>query len=296
MHTNYLNDEQIEQFLTRGHIVLHDCFSPDFARDWTQKAFVRLGYDPNDKSTWINPRIHMPGENTVEVRDFAPDAWAAMCDLCGGEERVAQPYKWSDAFICNFGIGADKPWQAPSPQVPGWHKDGDFFRHFLDSPEQGLLTLVVWSDVIHQGGATFVACDSVPVVARFLAQHPEGLGPHQFDFRDLIGQCHDFIEVTGKPGDVVLLHPYVLHASSQNVRGVARFITNPPIHLKQPMNFNRDNAGDFSPIEQSVLRGLEVERLDFAPQAPRERFTPERVKQEHKMAAEQKARLAAANG
>ncbi len=296
MHINYLNDEQREQFLTRGHIVLHDCFSPDFARDWTDLAFVRLGYDPDDKATWTQPRVHMGSENTVEVRDFAPDAWAAMCDLCGGEERVSQPYKWSDGFICNFGIGADKPWQAPSAQVPGWHKDGDFFRHFLDSPEQGLLTLVVWSDVIHQGGATFVACDSVPVVARFLAQHPEGLGPHQFDFRDLIGQCHDFIEVTGKPGDVVLLHPYVLHAASQNVRGVARFITNPPIHLKQPMNFNRDNPDDFSPIEQSVLRGLEVERLDFVPQAPRERFTPERVKQEHKMAAQQKARLAAANG
>lgn len=295
MQHRYLNDGQIEQFLTRGHIVLHGCFSRETAREWTDKAFVRLGYDPNDKAAWTQERVHMAGENYVEVREFAPDAWAAMCDLCGGQERVAQPYHWGDGFICNFGLGSDKPWQPPSAQVSGWHKDGDFFRHFLDSPEQGLLTLIVWSDVIHQGGATFVATDSVPVVARFLAGHPEGLGPHQFDFRDLVSQCHDFIEVTGKPGDVVLLHPYVLHAASQNVRGVARFITNPPIHLKEPMNFNRDHADDFSPIELAVLRGLGVERLDFQAQAPRERFTPERVRQEHKLASEQRARLATAN-
>ena len=61
-------------------------------------------------------------------------------------ETTAKP-GWSDGFIINFGLGADQPWQPPSPEVSGWHKDGDFFRHFLDSPEQGLLTIVVWSDI-----------------------------------------------------------------------------------------------------------------------------------------------------
>ena len=56
----------------------------------------------------------------------------------------------------------------------GWHKDGDFFRHFLDSPEQGLLTFVLWSDIEPRGGGTFVAADSVPVVARTLAAAPGG--------------------------------------------------------------------------------------------------------------------------
>jgi hypothetical protein len=55
----------------------------------------------------------------------------------------------------------------------GWHKDGDFFRHFLVSAEQALLTFVLWTDMLHKGGGTFVAADSVPVVARFLAEHPD---------------------------------------------------------------------------------------------------------------------------
>jgi hypothetical protein len=50
---------------------------------------------------------------------------------------------------------------AAVPSSPDWHKDGDFFRHFLDSPEQGLLTIVLWSDIEERGGGTFIAPDSV---------------------------------------------------------------------------------------------------------------------------------------
>ena len=117
--------------------------------------------------------------------------------------------------------------------------------------------------MLHKGGGTFVAADSVPVVARFLAEHPEGVLPDDFDYAELIGQCHDFVEMTGEAGDVVLLHPYTLHATSQNVLGVSRIITNPPLALREPMNFNRPDPDDFSLVEQAVLRGLGVGRLDF---------------------------------
>ena len=289
-----LTEDQVEHFLSRGYVVLHDCFSRDAARAWTDQAFVRLGYDPNDPSTWKEAVIHMPSHQRVDVKEFAPRVWGAVCDLLGGEERIQQPYNWGDGFIVNLREGADRPWEPPSPSVKGWHKDGDFFRHFLDSPEQGLLTLVLWSDVLPRGGATFVAADSVPVVARFLAEHPEGVLPNEFDHRSLIAQCHDFVEATGQVGDVFLLHPYILHAKSQNLLGIPRLITNPPVHLREPMNFNRPNPDDFSPVELAVLRGLGVERLDFHPTAPRERVVPERVARQQKMLAEEKARLSQA--
>ena len=289
-----LTEDQVEHFLSRGYVVLHDCFSRDAARAWTDQAFVRLGYDPNDPSTWKEAVIHMPSHQRVDVKEFAPRVWGAVCELLGGEERIQQPYNWGDGFIVNLREGADRPWEPPSPSVKGWHKDGDFFRHFLDSPEQGLLTLVLWSDVLPRGGATFVAADSVPVVARFLAEHPEGVLPNEFDHRSLIAQCHDFVEATGQVGDVFLLHPYILHAKSQNLLGIPRLITNPPVHLREPMNFNRPNPDDFSPVEMAVLRGLGVERLDFHPTAPRERVVPERVARQQKMLAEEKARLSQA--
>ena len=57
------------------------------------------------------------------------------------------------------------------------------------------------------------------------------------------------------------------------------------------MNFNRANPADFSPVEQSVLRGLGLERLDFRITGERERIVPERVRRQQKMLKEQKKRM-----
>ncbi len=290
-----LTQEDVNHFIEKGHIILKDCFPRELAEQWRGFAFKRLGYDPNDPKTWLEPRIHLPSMNRVLIEEVAPRAWDAICDLLGGEDRIINLWAndakpgWSDGFIINFALGADTPWQPPSSEVGGWHKDGDFFRHFLDSPEQGLLTIVVWSDIYPKSGGTFVACDSVQHVAQRLYEHPEGLLPSGFG--GLIDKCQDFVEITGNAGDVVLLHPFILHAASQNPSGRARFITNPPVGLKEPMNFNRKNPDDFSPVELGVLHGLGKERLDFKPTAPRERLVPERVKRQQKMLEEQKKRL-----
>ena len=286
-----LTESDIEHFISKGHIILKECFSGDLAAEWREFAFKRLGYDPDDSTTWEEPRVHLPSMNRMPIREIAPRAWDAICDLLGGEERIANTDPtWGDGFIINFALGADKAWTPPESHYTGWHKDGDFFRHFLDSPEQGLLTIVVWSDIAPKSGGTFVACDSVKHVAQHLYNHPEGLLPGQ-GFGQLYEKCEDFVEITGNAGDVVLLHPFILHSASRNPSGRARFITNPPVALKEPMNFNRDNSDDFSPIELAVLRGLGKERSDFKPTAPRERLVPDRVKRQKKMLEDQKKRL-----
>jgi hypothetical protein len=101
-----------------------------------------------------------------------------------------------------------------------------------------------------------------------------------------LDECSDLTEMSGEVGDVVLLHPFMLHCASQNVLKVERLITNPPVHLKEPMDFNRENPEDFSPVELAVLRGLGVDRYDFQPTAPRERIVPERVRIQEAMRKE----------
>jgi hypothetical protein len=269
-----LTDEQVAQFLERGFVTVRGAFDAAGAQRWLDDAWIRFGYDRDDPGSWTEKRVHLSARSQVDARTFAPPAWRSAMELTGGEERVLPP------------------WQPPSPAVGGWHKDGDFFRHFLDSPEQALLTFVLWTDMLPKGGGTFVAADSVPVVARFLAEHPEGVLPGEFDYAGLIGQCRDFVEMTGQAGDVVLLHPYVLHATSQNVLGVSRIITNPALALREPMNFNRPDAEDFSLVEKAVLRALGVDRLDFVPTAPRESVVPDRVRRPRAVA--ENARLGAA--
>ena len=230
MTDTVLTDDQVDSFVAHGHLTLPGCFTRDDAQPLLDEAWIRLGYDPRDPGTWEQQRVHMPSLRHLEVRDFAPKVWGAACELLGGAERIEQPYTWGNGFIVNLGLGADRDWEPPSASSPGWHKDGDFFRHFLDSPEQGLLTIVLWSDIEPRGGGTFVAADSVGPVARLLAEHPEGILPDDFDYDALVAQCTSFVEITGRLGDVVLMHPYVLHAVSQNHRGTARVHHQPADH------------------------------------------------------------------
>ena len=224
-----LTPEQAQHFVEKGYVTVKGCLDRDLAKKWTDEAYSRLGYDPNDRSTWTKDIVWMDRNHIVPIKDLSPKAWGALCDVAGGEDRIddrimeieSQHFttinstEWSDAFIVNFRRGADKPWMKPSPEAGGWHKDGSFFRHFLDSREQALLTIVYWSDVGHKGGGTFIAPDSIGVVAQYLADHPEGVDP-SFDFGSLIHKCGEFVEVTGEVGDFIILHPYMLHASSNN--------------------------------------------------------------------------------
>lgn len=281
-----LTDEHVDNFLTHGYIYLEDCVDLTIADRWIDEAYERLAYDPADVSTWEKDIVWMDHKNVLPVWEVAPKAWAAICDVIGGVDRLEDKvmaiesnhfstinsFIWSDSFIVNFRRGADEPWQPPSADVGGWHKDGSYFKHYLDSREQALLPIVLWSDMLHQGGGTFIATDSVRVVARYLADHPEGLKPGQIPFTELLSQCTEFKEVTGKAGDFVLLHPFMLHASSQNVLKQPRFMSNPPVVLKEPMNLNREDPTDFSLLERATLHYLGLERLDFQPTEPRESY------------------------
>ncbi len=281
-----LSKAQIDSFFSKGYLVLNNAVNTSMSDKWIEFAYTRLGYKKDDPRSWEKDIVWMDHHHQVPVHEIAPKAWDAILELVGGEDRIEpkvmaieskhfstiNTFTWSDSFIVNFRRGADAPWQPPSAKVGGWHKDGSYFRHFLDSREQALLPIVCWGDMLHQGGGTFVATDSVRLMARFLADHPEGVHPGDFKFQEMVAKCTQFEEITGKAGDVVLIHPFMLHASSQNVLGRPRFMSNPPVVLKEPMNFNRANPAEFSLLERATLHYLGVDRLDFRPTAPRESF------------------------
>lgn len=63
-----------------------------------------------------------------------------------------------------------------------------------------------------------------------------------------------FFEATGEVGDVYLLHPLMLHSASKNLTRDIRIITNPPVSLKEPFNFDRENEKDYSLVELKTIR------------------------------------------
>lgn len=55
-------DEQVDCFMKNGYVKLEGAIAPEKVADWTQDVWIRLGMDPNDKSTWSREWTNMPGE------------------------------------------------------------------------------------------------------------------------------------------------------------------------------------------------------------------------------------------
>lgn len=102
-----------------------------------------------------------------------------------------------------------------------------------------------------------------------------------------------FHEATGRVGDVYLLHPFMLHSASRNLLRQVRIITNPPVALKEPFNYNRKNISEYSLVEQKTL--LDLDRPEGLPEwhitKPRERVIPARVKRQEEMKRQELERL-----
>lgn len=168
----HLTEEQVGSFMKHGFLRIPNCFSREKAEEWTRTVWKRLGMSPTDKSTWTEERMNMPSHRKEAVAAFAPKAWAAMCELLGGEDRIAsESSTWNDGLIVNLG---SKEWEGKFPhprELPGWHVDGDFFIHFLDSPEQALLVIPLFTDIQPNAGGTVICSDGVPAIAKCLVRY-----------------------------------------------------------------------------------------------------------------------------
>ena len=60
---------------------------------------------------------------------------------------------------------------------------------------------------------------------------------------------------TGKAGTVYLCHPFLIHAAQDNFIGSPRFLAQPPLLPKQPIELNKDDK-DYSPVEIAIRNGL----------------------------------------
>jgi hypothetical protein len=260
-----LNEDDIEHFYSRGFVRVENAINESVLKAWSAEGARRVNSVENPPDTGIIELQHTKREY---LHNIAPRAWYAMLQLLGGESRVKVPEIRDDWNYNSKKVSPDD-WLAPEQQDRGWHIDGDYFKHFLDSPEQALLCLIIWSDVGPRSGGTFLACDSIKHVAELLMRDRTGLLPT--DFTHIYGLCKDFHEVTGKAGDVILAHPFMIHAPSSNTTGSQRLLTNPPVSLLDRMNFNRED-GQYSVLEQSILNVLGLDQIDYVREGEDEHF------------------------
>ncbi|MDQ2732490.1 MAG: hypothetical protein M3Y56_12590 [Armatimonadota bacterium] len=292
-----LTEEQVDHFIERGYVRLEEAFSPQqalAAQDFLWERLAANGLKKEDPASWTEPLVHLKETYTDPV--FGACSTERLRDAV--EDLVGRG-RWSDReatgnwgwWPVNFSLGSDRPWDVPTG---GWHWDGQHFRHFADSPDQGLLLLCMFSETGSHGGATLVADGSHFIVARHLASRPEGWD-HQEALRSCPsthpwlaeltgrpygeetsaatsrgGRIHHFMhnitmverreyllveEAVASPGDVYLCHPFLYHAPSQNHSGVPRFMCNRTTPLRERMQIHRTDE-DYSAVEISIRRAL----------------------------------------
>lgn len=291
-----LTQNEIEQFVELGWVKVPQAFDRQAAlkaQDFLWEQVEKRGIKRADQTTWTTPMLRI-NENyaTEDFSDCNSDRLSdAIEDLVGVGRWTGRgvPNNWG-WWPVNFSDGSDLEWDVPSN---GWHWDGIHFNHQVDSPDQGLLCLCIFSDIGPQGGGTLVAEGSHKIVARYLAEQKEAvkLGDgiqavnksHDW-FSRLTGQLevppstnekstdridyfmnHTYkdnganlrvIETTAEAGDVFLCHPFLYHASSQNHSGIPRFMCNRTTPLTERLNVTNDFEGENTPLELSIRKAL----------------------------------------
>lgn len=271
-----LEPAEIEQFLLDGFLIIRGCFDPQISAQWVRDANRRIrdeperwvknydpndsarnlsGYDPERPETWTWQRINLEGSQTVPVEQFAPRGWAAICDLLGGPERI-KTRTWTNYLIVNFNADADADVPGPAPDWIGWHIDDPSPVTRLDRITNGLIGIAIHSDLRPRSGGTWLALDSVGRVSRLLAAHPEGVDFCSGRGVGVTTECKHFVEVTGDVGDLLLIHPLMMHSSSPNPSGRIRWMGNPMVYLERPLQPLRTD-GQLSPVELAIRRAIE---------------------------------------
>ena len=273
-----LGESDIEHFLRNGYVAVRGAIAREtceelidrlhtrlraFPERWLRQAdprtlaALRQLAKPDDPAAWPAERLNVEAERSLSIAELCPRVWGAICHLLGGPNRIAT-HVFHDAFILSIRDFSKSTWTAPSPSDESWHYDHPGSNDTLRSLTRGLVAIVYFSDVDAESGATFVAPESVPLTIRWMAESSTGvdLADQRAGVR-ITRSCKRFDALTGKAGDVFLVHPLMAHSSSPNTSGRLRYMGNPMVYLRTPLRFDRDAEDELSPLEISFSRALE---------------------------------------
>ncbi len=148
-------------------------------------------------------------------------------------------------------------------QDTGWHVDASFpgpdadpndflsWRVNVGSQGRALLALFLFSDVGEQDAPTRIRVGSHREMARVLAPAGEaGIAVRALDV-GASAHCPE-VEATGPAGTVYLCHPFLVHAAQINRGSAPRFLAQPSLYPKVPLDIHNPQF----PIEIAIQQAL----------------------------------------
>jgi hypothetical protein len=260
MFRQVLTSEDLERFVVEGFCRVPGAFTSKQAAAAADCVWRRMEAKArilhSDPSTW-------PASYDIEEQLTNPEVLACFNDcVAAAVEQLVGAGRWYGErrwgfWPVNFSYGSD---MLPRcfPTV-GWHVDGNWFRHTINSPQQGLLIIGLFTDIEPGWGGTILALGSHKQTARVLAKHSEGMSHFDLFAEVLSEPLGGFYEITGHAGDVVLAHPFMFHTRGYKYAGPPRIISNTEAGLRSPMDLRRANSADYSVLERSILQALNEE-------------------------------------
>jgi len=249
----------LTEFLTHGWIRIRGAFSAEQAaamRDVVWGALATGGILRDDPATWRDERpFHLQHLKTDPVfRAVGSERTLTAIDQVLEGQTWRRPSDWGAFFLV---FPAARPWDVPTG---GWHIDADYTGPL--SPARGVKVHAMFGDVEPRAGGMTIISGSHRLVHRWFIDHPPRGGaraaelrrslhrhPYLRDlcttgdaaarierFHDRVEEVHriplQVLENTATAGDVLLMHPLLLHAPPTAHLGTApRFLLNKDIYL-----------------------------------------------------------------
>lgn len=262
IHHPALTDAQLNHFVQNGFLKLENAFSTQIADEARAILWLDSGCRPDQPATWTKP--------VVWLGDYAQEPFRKAANtqvLHAAFDQLVGVGRW----IPRTSLGSF-PIRFPHSSEPGgtgWHVDASFppdgnaesyleWRINLRSRGRALLMLFLFSDVGENDAPTRIRVGSHLRIPPLLRPAGEA-GSSALELGPAAERAtHQMREVTatGKAGTVYLCHPFLVHAAQAHRGTIPRFMAQPPLHPRSPLELERC-AGDYSLIERAILLGLD---------------------------------------
>ena len=259
LHTlTELNTPEVDQFLSQGWLLVRGLIALDIVAELVPRIQEAIVDDGNPAGFFLLKAFPRGG---ASERIYTPRYQRVITDLCGPGSCIGMdglgylPIRFPRPSLSSSSSSSS----SPQPWAPiELHVDGIHFHHHLDSREQALIAVEIWTDIDPGGGGTAIIPGSHLRVANILAAHePAGLECHELG-RLAREACPDLapIEARGQAGDVLFMHPHLLHGSSTNTTNRTRIAGNRCVWLDRPLPYMAPDAPGWTPVGLAIHQGL----------------------------------------
>ena len=249
-----LSTPEVDQFLSQGWLLVRGLIAPDIIAELVPRIQAAIVDDGNPAGHFLLKDSPRGG---ASERIYTPRYQRVITDLCGPGAGIGMD--GLGYLPIRFPRPSSSSSSSPQPWAPiELHVDGNHFHHHLDSREQALVAVEIWTDIDPGGGGTAIISGSHRRVATILAAHePDGLVCYELG-RLAREACADLAptEARGQAGDVLFMHPHLLHGSSTNTTNRTRIAGNRCVWLDRPLPYVAPDAAGWSPVGLAIHQAI----------------------------------------